>query len=185
MQQTIISFFIVQSSSQVNCIILTSYMWCLLIAVPLVYIGEFLFVGCETAPGVVPTVRCKKFVRRDVQWRSLTHPNLRDICERIKQQPRTDWLRTFIDNTSEKLKFGSPKWMVRKWFSWSQTFFRFHVFWAAKSLKFSKCSAHLKTILRRICFLFFFVWRFCFKLCGGACLCYIYFLVIYIYIYIN
>ena len=157
MQQTIISFFIVQSSSQVNRIILTSYMWCLLIAVPLVYIGEFLFVGCETAPGVVPTVRCKKFVRRDVQWRSLTHPNLRDICERIKQQPRTDWLRTFIDNTSEKLKFGSPKWMVRKWFSWSQTFFRFHVFWAANPWSFQNAQHTWKRSWEGYVFCFFCV----------------------------
>ena len=63
--------------------------------------------------------------------------------------------------------------------------FPFPCFLGCKSLKFSKCSAHLKTILRRICFLFFFVWRFCFKLCGGTCLCYIYFLVIYIYILIR
>ena len=122
-----------------------------------VYIGEFLFVGCETALGVVPTVRCKKIVRRDVQWRSLTHPNLWDICEGIKQQPRTDWLRTFIDNTSEKLKFGSPKWMVRTWFSWSQTFFRFHVFWAANAWSFQNAQHTWKRSWEGYVFFAFFV----------------------------
>lgn len=60
----------------------------------------------------------------------------------------------------------------------------FHVFGGCKSLKFSKCSAHLKTILRRICFFVFFCEGFVLNFVGvHVYVTYIFYL--YIYIYIN